>query len=110
MVIYGGFALLDHSLLETHNLSLLIETKLLYMLCTYVFGFNIMTSRRHQITAIRIHQDVANDEYIILCNSRGPIKSGFKVIEGGGSESCQLFLRYVIAFAQRLTCDVIPGV
>lgn len=35
------------------------------------------------IVSIRLyHKTVANDKEINLCNSSGPIKSGFKVIEG----------------------------
>ena len=52
--------------------------------------------------SFKVHQDVGNDEYIILCNFGG---------RGRVSEACHL--RYVTAsvkYAQRLSCGVIPGV
>ena len=70
-----------------------------------------MTSN-NVIGSIRIYQDVAmmNKPFcVILVALSKAVLTSWKE---GGSEACQLFLRYVTvtAIAQRLTCGVISGV
>ena len=49
------------------------------------------TIRRHNVVKLRhcVNQvmpiDVGNDDYIILCNFAGRIRSGFEIIEGVGA-------------------------
>ena len=77
----------------------------------WIHHYDVMMTSNNVTVSIRVYQDGTNDEYTILCNSSGPIKSGFRVIEGGGLRSMSpLSQIFYTALAQRLTCGVIPGV